>query len=231
MKRTLPLILVLAVLATGALYLWSSKGSRPQESDAPGVDVRALLIQPDQGLNIEYAGEDAPEGFVGERVIFERYRFLDPETEDLIDLRREKVTAMVTNPAGVERAIAKDRGQYLVPIYPFPFVEGGTYSFRIAVPEGPTYTGAVTFPQPEWEVVTDEPNAAGDTRLFRMSNGPNEEDALVYVTPDNIVRAPEVAADGSWTIAERDLAEGEHVFLLKRDGGWHIGNFFKPEAE
>jgi hypothetical protein len=238
MKRTLPLVLILAVLATGALYFWSH-GLSLQGVDSGARDAEeGLRFVPDPGLVIAYAeAGEVPEDFVGERIVYEAYRVLPPveqcaDEQDLacaIDLRREDVRAYVTGPDGLERELGHDTFYYLVPIYPFS--EGGTYAFRVETGSGETFAGSFALSA---SVPVESPtDASADGSIILFADlALIEHDVVLHVLPENGVLARSPAADGSIAVTQDDVAhEGGHVFLTKVEDVWRHTVLFTPETE
>jgi len=249
------------IFATLYTDLWNPGWDPFVENAKEQGEVVDIYLKADKGLNIEYVamqslGVDivnADPGSIGERVIFERYRFYDTQTDDEIDIRPDNVKAFVTEPGSIEKEITTGNIFYLMHVY--PFATAGEYVFRLKMPDGQEYRTTLDFLEPQIaELVLDEAEAQDslDTagiflrpfspeNIWAMSESgvPAPENIegidmttvnLVYhVLSSNAVTYISPNAAGRFLADADSLKKEHHVFLLKQGGTWYFATHINSE--
>ena len=241
MKRGTTLLLTGSVVGVVLLAgVWLLAGMRtpqpaPQDGQHPDTEGGSLIVQPDSGLVLDYAAAgDVPDELAGERVVYEAYRFLDPEADCpggppcVVDFRQDDVQATVTLPDGETKAVSRKNLYYPVPVYPVS--ASGTYHFTITEGTGTTFD--IDLPVSIANVPDSVTTASQDAgTLFTFDGLEVSQGSLIYyIAPDNHIASLTADADGAVTVAG-DLQPGGHVFLTKPDGVWHRATYLVPEAE
>jgi hypothetical protein len=236
-KKTLLYVLIITLLAAivaGLLILGHPAEEREiteERKTAEGISMR-----PDAGLNVEFIDLEIEgaegDGAVQERAIYERWRFYDPETDEVIDIRRDDIRAFVTPPFGEEEKIATGNIYYLWQI--LPTKSSGEYLFRIEMPDGTERRASLQFvpPQEAPLVLREVITGAGGKNLqvLEMSNlNLNDAESVFHVRQDNFIDFLFPNEDGRIAVESEILRQGDHVFLAKKDGAWYYSTFFNPE--
>lgn len=231
---------VVVLILAGSLFLFfNNEHLKDNLQKEQATEIKELYLKPDQGLNMEFT---TPEelGFTveggkdeaRERLIFERYRFYDTETNKPIDIRADGVRAFVKHYRGQEREITMDNIFYGMHIYPNPV--GGEYGFRVEMPGSVEYRGSLEFPQPQLselvfkEEITDEDGTA--LQVVSME-GVNLADAepVYHLLPDSTFSYYTPDAEGNFLVESNIINNNSHLFLAKVNDAWYYVNHFHPE--